>query len=163
MSIYDLTFIKQIRRLLPITKRKIKRISWIRDLLEPLQTLKDQIFNVYRPDVVERAKYNSQTIVLEYILNKKFDATLKRIYIVNFLTVLIYQYFYKKSENKPNYFYKKSEGKPFYLYKGSEYAIDFDFIVHCPVGLAGQDKQVRAEIEKYKVVGVNYTVIYDIV
>lgn len=163
MSIYDLTFLKQIRRLLPVRKRKIKRISWIRDLLEPLQTLKDQIFNVYRPDVVERAKYSSITIVLEYILNKKFDSTLKRIYIVNFLTILIYQYFYKKSENKPNYFYKKSEGKPFYMYKGTESAIDFDFIVHCPVGLAGQDKQVRAEIDKYKVAGVNYTVIYDIV
>lgn len=163
MSIYDLTFLKQIRRLLPVRKRKIKRISWIRDLLEPLQTLKDQIFNVYRPDVVERAKYSSITIVLEYILNKKFDATLKRIYIVNFLTILIYQYFYKKSESKPNYFYKKSEGKPFYIYKGTEYTIDFDFIVHCPVTLAGQDKQVRAEIDKYKVAGVNYTVIYDIV
>lgn len=163
MSIYDLTFLKQIRRLLPIRKRKIKRISWIRDLLEPLQTLKDQIFNIYRPDVVERAKYNSQTIVLEYILNKKFDPAMKRIYIVNFLTNLIYVYIFKKSENKPTYIYKKSEAKPLYLFKSSEYAVDFDFIVHCPVGLAGQDKQVRAEIDKYKVAGVNYTVIYDIV
>jgi hypothetical protein len=41
--------------------------------------------------------------------------------------------------------------------------IDFDFIVHCPVGLSTQDKIIRAIIDKYKIVGTNYTVIYDIV
>ena len=163
MGIYDLNIFKQIKRELPFLQRKPKRAAFLRDLLSRMQTVRDDFFNVYRPDVVERAKYNSQTIVLEYILNKKFDPTLKRIYIVNFLTILRYVYIYKKSENKPTYIYKKSEAKPLYLFKGSEYAIDFDFIVHCPVTLAGQDKQVRAEIDKYKVAGVNYTVIYDIV
>jgi len=162
-SIYDLTYEKQIKRLIPPHKRKPKRIAWIRDLLTPLQWLRDQIFDIYRPDVVERTKYNAQTIVFEEILNKKFDAILKRIYIVNFYNTLIYTYFYKKSENKPVYFYKKSENKPVYLFKKSEFLIDFDFIVHCPVGLSTQDKIIRAIIDKYKIVGTNYTVIYDIV
>ena len=135
-SIYDLTYEKQIKRLIPPHKRKPKRIAWIRDLLTPLQWLRDQVFNIYRPDVVERAKYNAQTIVFEEILNKKFDAMLKRIYIVNFYNTLIYSYFYKISENKPNYFYKISENKPFYLFKLSEFMIDFDFIVHSPAALS---------------------------
>ena len=81
MAIYDVTYSLISERLLPPFKRTPILLAYLNAALTPLQTLRDWIFNDYYNGgteidgsgtvigINERLKYNSQTILLEYILN----------------------------------------------------------------------------------------------
>jgi hypothetical protein len=92
--IYNLNIGRQIQRLLstfdkykfnPISKSMEKQewnILWLYSLCYPLQELHNS-FLEFALEQRDEAYANSQTLLLTYRLNRRFDTVLQRIYIVN--------------------------------------------------------------------------------
>jgi len=119
MSIFNLNFNNVVVEYLPPDKRKDVEISWLTALLAPLQTLHDDTFLVYRPDVTGRAKQNGQRIVLESILNNAFGVlTPPLIYIDNSGNNILPEIFFNESEAlPPTFLSNESEAQPpFFLH-----------------------------------------------
>ena len=126
----------------------------------------------------ERLVYNSQTIVLEALLNKKFRVppSMDPILIDNTDDDLEQIYFYKQSEGYLGvYFMNMSEPSsiPVYLYYELEYIPEFDYIVKVPVSLPSyypptptlavlpdQLKLVETETRKYNLIDKRFKVEY---
>jgi hypothetical protein len=171
MAIYDIDFSLVAERLLPPNKRNPVMLAWITALFTPLQQLHDDIFTNYRPDVIFRTRYNSQTIVLEGILNFIFDVqSVNKIYIDNTDNNLDQVFFYKETEGYlPVFFSTETEDEPVYFYNEDEYLVDFDFIVYVPStwtdsstsgrSFSDFDLQIENEVEKYRIMGTNYEVL----
>jgi len=146
MAIYDVTYSLISERLLPPFKRTPILLSYLNAALKPLQTLRDWIFDDYYNGgteidgsgsiigINERLKYNSQTILLEYILNNALGTT--SITITNSdVTAINYKYFFQASEISANlptldlnqYFYlNNGDLNPLYLFQESEQPTYFD-------------------------------------
>lgn len=146
MAIYDVTYSLISERLLPPFKRTPILLSYIKSALKPLQTVRDWIFDDYYNGgteidgsgtiigINERLKYNSQTILLEYILNNALGTS--SITITNSdATAINYKYFFQDSEivaNLPSldlnqYFYLNNGAlNPLYFYQESEQPTYFD-------------------------------------
>lgn len=102
---YNLNINKIIKENTPLFLYKNKRVDWIRALIKPVKVMHDEFLFV-RADSLNKVAYNSQVILLEKILNDKFDNTLRRIYIADDIY------------NNTNYIYRKAELRtPIYLYR----------------------------------------------
>lgn len=164
--IYDVDYTEFGKNFIPPKRRTEDHVAWVKALLTPVQQVRDLIFDVYRPDVIERMRYNGQTIILEAILNKVFEIPpppYPQIIIDNIDNNIENVYIYNIAEEKALFIYNEAENQPIYLYNEAEYEVEFDFIVYVP-NIAPEfffnniEKQVRAEVEKYKIAGVNYDV-----
>jgi hypothetical protein len=92
--IYNLNIGRQIQRLLSVfDKYKLNlqtnsyekqefNVLWLYCLCVPLQTLHDSFLS-FSVEQREEAYANSQTMLLTYRLNRRFDTVLQRIYLVN--------------------------------------------------------------------------------
>lgn len=164
MGLFQANFKLIAERLLPSFKRQPNMLKWFGALTLPIQTLRNQIFDIYRPDVIERTKQNSQTLVLEGILNNTYNLEEPPfIYIQNNLSSAVDQLLLRKiSEGLPPLFLRKETevpDTPFYFRKEIETLTDFDFIVFVPSSIFGTiENRVRAQIEGLKLIGVNYDV-----
>lgn len=164
MSLYDLDYGIFANEYLPPDKRGDVHKSWQTALLAPEQSLHNDIFNVFRPDILGRAKQNGQKIIMESVLNDVFGVTgPSLIYIDNTGDDVRPVVFFNESEGYPPvYFYNESEGQPpVYFYNKSESIANNDFKVFVPsatyaaFGLA----RIAAEVDRLRPYSTNYTII----
>lgn len=164
MSIYDLNYSIFANEFLPPDKRAPVQKAWQTALLTPEQTLHDDIFKTYRPDVLARAKQNGQKIIMESVLNEVFGVTgPSLIYIDNTGDDISPVIFFNKSEGYPPvYFYNQSEGQPpVYFNNKSESLTNTNFKVYVPAATYaayGIDR-IAAEVDRLRPYSTNYTII----
>jgi hypothetical protein len=80
--IYNLNIGRQIQRLFASFEKNEWNVLWLYCLCKPLIEL-HQEFLLFSIEQRDEAYANSQTLLLAYRLNRRFDTVLKRIYIVN--------------------------------------------------------------------------------
>ncbi len=148
-----------VRQLVPTHRRQSVRLWWLRVLVSPLVKLYDD-FVAWRTDVRFRINLTSQVRVLEGYLNKKYDQT-DSIRIVAFDDGLLWVGLITEGDN-----YHPRIG----LTTEADYLVpipleneirsnlgDVDFIVYIPSWV--EPDLIRAEIEKYRLAGMTYTII----
>jgi hypothetical protein len=179
---YSIDFELVAERLLPPFLRTPISLAWIRSILKPLQQLRDSNIDAYYYDggvdittgntavgLNERLKYNSQTILLEYILNKHFSVVSSPfIYIDNAVSSTDINYVSSVGDGFVPLYVGDSPNDANTVFLGSEsdYFPAFDFTVYVPTAvfntlgstLAERQARVQAEVNKYKLIGVNNTV-----
>jgi hypothetical protein len=163
MGFFDLSFQQLALRISAPFKRGANLTLWYKDILSPLQTTHDDIFNVQAPLLEDLTKYNSQTLVLEDILNTTYGVVVSPfIYIQNNTSIVDQLVFRKVVEGyAPTYFRHEAyvPDTPIYFRNSTEAITEFDFVVFVPVALFPTiEDQVRALVEDLKIVGVNYDV-----
>ena len=164
MSVFTLNTDLIVREYLPPDKREDKEISWLNALLAPLQTLHDDTYLVYRPDVTGRAKRTGQRIVLESVLNDVFNVVGPQfIYIDNSGNNVTSDIFFNQSEGLPaSFFFNQSEGQPaFFLKNESELTNNKEFKVYVPTAiyLANGEDTIRSEVDILRPYSTIYTII----
>lgn len=173
MGLYDLSLYGKGEESWPPKKRKPRYLAYLKCLFAPLQTLVNDLFNTYRTDISGRIMYNSQTIVLEGVLNKVFGTVFRQpgnptksdIWIDNINNNISGVFIYKDGEGYIDVFATKNPdipaaGDPLYLFNEEDFVTDYSFIVYVPLALYNTSLiQIKAEIEKYIIAGVNYNVL----
>lgn len=71
-----------ITRYLPSVLRTTQRVAWLFSLMKPVKDLHDSFLS-WMSEKREEASYTGQTIVVEYILNKRYPDADGLIYIDN--------------------------------------------------------------------------------
>jgi hypothetical protein len=161
---YLIDFFLLASRINVVNKRKPIHQSWLNVYMTPLMTLNNAFFNVFFPDVRQRAKRTGQKIVLEQTLNIVFNpGNPRKITIDNSGDDLGTSFFYNSNEGyPPQTFYNESEGEePFYFYNENEYDGLGDFVVFVPVEVITNFTipQIESEVDKYRPAGTNYQII----
>jgi hypothetical protein len=164
MSIYTINTEFLVKELLPPDKREDKHISWLIALLEPLQTLHDDTYLVYRPYIVDRAKHNGQRIILESVLNATFGITAAPfIYIDNSGNNILPEIFYNEAELLGSQtFHNESEAEPpFILHNEGEITNNRNFVVFVPIAVytAVGDAAIKEEVDRLRPYSTNYTIV----
>jgi hypothetical protein len=132
---YKVDFNKLVSWLLPLRLFKPKLFALCKALVSPLSTLHAD-FIVYRLQKKYELEITGQVCKLERLLNDKFDADLRRIYITDGEKSKR-KYVYSKNELAAKHIYKDDENKPLYIYQQSEIATTtYHFIVNVPLGLS---------------------------
>ena len=163
MSIFDLNYNLLVREYLPPDKREDKAVSWLTALLEPLQTLHDDTYLVYKPDVTGRAKQNGQKIILESILNEVFSVVGPQfIYIDNTGDNITADIFYNESEALPPFIlHNESELEPpVYFNNEVELTNNKEFIVYVPLAIytAVGEPAIKYEVDRLRPYSTFYTI-----
>lgn len=144
--------------LLPIAKRKVKRIALLRSILSPLQYL-NTVFNTFRTNTHYSLRFNAQVIYLEHFLNDQYDPGDRGIYIEDNANIE-YTYIFNKDEAvEPQYLFNSSEAEPpVYFYNRIDYDADFDYIVKVPVGVSFSEIEMRNKILRYNAAGRRFKI-----
>jgi hypothetical protein len=149
-----------IRLLLPSFLRKPIQIAWLSAVTAPMVTIYGWFLDLMARLNVE-AVLNGQTAVLEWLLNNRFDNTLRRIRIVTLISVVPIRA-YLQSENRPRLdAYLQSEGQPKMLTNEfAEYSTG-NFVVRIPLDLDGQQTAIRRLTDKYRLASKTYSVVVE--
>lgn len=133
--------------------------EWLAVLVKPLNTVYGY-FMAHREATIRKMRFNSQTIVLENLLNDLFDPTLRRIIIINRGDTNQPVYIYQSAENKPLYIYQESElvadpSLNTFVGTDAEYGTIYHFIVQAAVGSLTSEEIVRlkATVNYYRFSG----------
>jgi hypothetical protein len=105
---------------------------------------------------------NNQRIIIEKLLNDKYDNTLRRIYITT--NVIEPIYFYKVSESEtPVYLYTKAESIPFIMSKNKDIVGVYapDYTVHLPTSLSSIETKIKSTVDLYNRIDKLYNIIYE--
>jgi hypothetical protein len=157
-DIHNVIIDKFINDYLPPFLRQRKMFLFLRSLLAPLQTFRNNLVNNYHPLIERKARYNSQVIVFEKLLNDTFNTGTD--IFINAAARIERFYFANEAENQPKYFANESEDQPQYIGDAKEYSPLYDFTVNVPqLVYTASYGRIKATIEKYKLVGVNYNIV----
>ena len=147
-----------IRQLLPPHKRQASRITFLKGLTAPLESLFGS-FDTYRNDSRMMFNVNSQVKILEGYLRKKYNEPVG-IKVSTFNSGLLNVGLEIEGETMMLWFSLSDEGQLKGIPLKDELRDKFaeaDFVVYIPTGI---DKlQVEADIEKYKLALVTYKII----
>lgn len=159
---YDLR--KLIRRLTPPRWRNAFNLNWYETLLSGVNYSQER-FNAFKDQALIELSYNGQTVYLEKMLNDRFDPMLRRITIEHDETTGVYwylegegqaeKYLYTESETGTTETYLFNEGENF-----SGLPDGIDFRVKAPLELLPLEIRIRSEINKYKLAGKQYDIIF---
>jgi hypothetical protein len=163
MSIFNLNVDLVVREFLPPDKREDVEISWLNALLAPLQTLHDDTFLVYKPDVKARAKHNGQKVVLESILNDTFGVVGPQFILIdNTGDNVVADILYNESEGLPDFIlHNESEAEPaVYFNNESELTNNREFVVKVPLAVytAEGEAAIKFEIDRLRPYSTFYTI-----
>lgn len=120
---YDFYIKKLIQRYLPWGLRSPKILAWLYVLFSAIETIKT-IFLAFVPFAKKEARMNGQVIVLETYLNDKYDATQRRIKIMDNSG----RYFIKSDINA----YILSSVTPLIIPSLNDFNFSVDFVVKTP-------------------------------
>lgn len=141
--------------------------TWLRIMLKPVKYLYN-LFLPYRAEMLKKLRYNSQTIILENLLNDMFDNNLRRIRIITTYDVVPSTYIFTDAESEQIYVYTEAEvdadpTKAVYLYTLPELGVLYDFIVQCAAGSLTelQENRLKAIVNYYRLAGKKPLFIYD--
>lgn len=144
---------------IPPFLRKAKLVAFLRSLVAPLVSFRYTLVTAIYPDLERRARYSSQVIVFEKLLNYEFQ------YLNHEITIdsdpdTDHVYTHGVIENNPLYLSNSSENSPVYLKNHPEYQSPWDFTVRVPQHLFNTElPRLKAIINKYKLIGTNYRII----
>jgi hypothetical protein len=135
--------------------------DWVQALLNGLQGT-NEAFTDYVNETFYLTSFTGQVVYLEHILNDRFDAALRRIYIEDGNLLPLPPYLYNKIEQRPLDLHNKSEASPhkIYLYNKQEYLTSLDFIVFVPTAILTTELELRikAIVKRYKLAGKRFAV-----
>lgn len=158
MNIQAFDINEYVLQYVPPFLRYPKLIGYLRALLAPLVSYRYRLLTSTYPALERRARYSSQVIIFEALLNAEFGYVSQEITILDG-TSLGQVYTANADENDPLYTANASELAPVYIGNAAEYDPKFDFIVRAPKQLTNT-KLVRLKslVNKYKMAGTVYTV-----
>jgi hypothetical protein len=158
---YLLDFVLLIKRIIPPHLRKEKREAWLYALLKPLEQAHED-FLLFRDSINEDLSYNSQTMIFEYLLNKRFNDGGTEIYITNIANNAPPVYVGYLSEGGHSLYvgYLDEIGHNINIGYLDEYIdSEYEFIVNVPVALVFDMDEMHAVIKKYKLSGKRYNIV----
>lgn len=159
---YDLS--KLVRRLTPPRWRNPFNLHWYETLLSPINYSQDR-FVAFKDQALIELSYNGQTMYLEKMLNDRFDPTHRRIIIQHEEDNSVFWYLEAEGQ-APNYLYTEIEtgATLTHLYNEGENSTGLpggiDFRVKAPAELFSKEPQMKAEINKYKLAGKIYDIVF---
>lgn len=109
-----------------------------------------------------RTRYNCQQGSLQALLNKLFDPSLNRIYLVTAADTLVTNYGSITGDDHTT-IYGKTHGETvpvIYGYTAADYNLLFDGYVYCPVALMPREAEIRKWVDFNIFLGKTYTVKY---
>jgi hypothetical protein len=154
----------QVNNLLPPVLRSESVIDYITALLSGLKTNSD-LFSIFEDATLDAARYNGQKIVLQAALNNIFGITSAPYIIVrNNGTASGVGYVFEEASANFSYAYGEAEAfKEYQLYAFESTFVgdDSSFTVKIPIGIytAELDRQIKAQVTKYKLVGKSFNTI----
>jgi len=158
---YNLSTVELANLLMPPFLKKDAHLAWIECLLEPLATLNSDLLIWVNEKQIE-LEYTGQTLLLEKMLNDKFDPIDRRIVVVHQSETRESDYL--RSEATPgdfDYLISEAETARFMEYRSERSAVVIDgFDVRIPTEYTAQDDQIRGKILNFKVAAVNYSTTY---
>lgn len=143
---FSIDWLKLVKRDVPFSVRKSKMVAFVSALISPVVTNYNQFLS-FKSTVEFDLKVTGQVRVLRYYLNQRFDLGNDRITITDGNT------------NETLFIFLESENQPVYLPQfitGS----NIDFTVRVPAEYQGLDPQIKGFIDKYKLAGKRYEIIY---
>jgi hypothetical protein len=154
VNIFSIDFSKVILWLLPHFLRRPRLFSYLSALSQPVCKLYDE-FHLFRDDNLYRLSHTGQVFSLENVLNDKFDAAERRIYITDG-TTRRRTYLFTRIEVQPEYIGKIN------LHNRGDYAdTGVDFIVWIPLSVyvSNEDtSEAKALVNFYKLAGKRYKI-----
>lgn len=157
---------KLIRELLPIALRQLRQFDWLRSLLKGVEYVLNKL-NQLREKSLYEISITAQVIMIERVLNDRFDPSLRRIYITDSLDGIDYVNLYLEAEQQAApALYLDTEippGAALPLYTDTEYAANMQFIVWVPAvatNIVAQEVRVAATVNNYKFGGTQYSIEY---
>lgn len=130
----------------PSPLRKSKLLAFLHALLVPVKTL-HSMFLIFRQTIERDVRITGQVRIMEYWLNELFDSSSRRFIIQDYTNV------------QPVLIWGDSFNNPLYLptfLSSSAY----DFQVIAPCALKGQKAQIKAFLDRYKLAGKRYKLIF---
>ena len=139
--------------------RKDGILALLSALIAPLMTLY-QVFLRNRERHLYRLSITPQVCYLEKMLNDRYDATSRRIYISDFSQMPDVNLFLEE-ENRPLYIFLEEENMPVYLGTIAEREAggETDFVVNVPFSIVYNEKEMHALLDDYKLAGKRYEIV----
>jgi len=164
MSVYTINWDNFVIDYLPPDKREPVTLAFLQANLEPLNTLHLATFNVFRPDIKDRAKQNGQRILMESILNDVFGVVAAPfIYIDNSGDNVTPDIFFNIAEGLPAYIlFNESEAQPpAYFNNKAEVTNNRNFVVYVPTAVyaAEGEPAIRQEVDRLRPYSTFYTIV----
>lgn len=134
-------------------------MAWLRCIVKPLIRLGSEL-DIFRKSNIYRLLRGPQVVHIECVLNDRWDAEERRIYIVDGSA---YEplYIYRDAEGKQApYIYLEAEGEQApYIYTEAEInAVGIDFIIRIPVTIVFDMNELKALVDRYRLPGKVYII-----
>lgn len=156
---YNVDLNRVVRQFLPVRKKQPVMLAFVYSLIYPITELYER-FLVFRETIIFKARYNSQIMYIEHLLNSYFNEGGTSIYIQDGVIIDEFYLFKNSEPNDAEYIYKVSEGgTDRYLYLDSEYGSIVDFIVNVPSAITYDTNLMKAWINRYKMAGKKYSIV----
>lgn len=143
---YNINWTKFVEERLPSPVRKVTMRAWVQALLTPVKTI-HTAFLIFKDTQERDLKITPQVRILRYWLNEFFDQSERRFDIEDF------------TQDQPLWINPESENNPIWLptfLRSSSY----EFTVVCPCELQDQIVDITAFMEKYKLAGKRYKLLF---
>ena len=158
---YNLNITQLIADYLPPVLRLPVRKAWLETLLKPLYSLQTA-FLAFITQMRYESSLTGQTTILEMYLNNLFDNTNRRIFIEE--TAITGDFWYFEAENQADdflYFEAENQADTYLQFENEDLPASFArFTVNVPAVLGIPEAQIRANVDKYKIAGVSYLVVF---
>lgn len=153
----------QVSNILPPVMRSGSILDLLAALTSPLKTNSDA-FATFEENTVEAARYNSQKMVLQAGLNNIFSVVSPPFIIVRTNSILLgVGYIFEQGNANVTYIHEQggSTGNQLYIFESTFIGDDFNFVVKIPMGIYSVEleRQIRAQVNKYRLTGKTFTVI----
>ena len=155
--IYIVDWAKLATWLIPGILRQGKLLAFVQALVTPVNDLHTRLL-AYRNYINYQLLITGQVCFLEKALNDRYDVDQRRIYITDGLSYppLV---LYTDAENKPLVLYTDAENNPLVLYTDAETAMfTTDFVVNVPATLLINLPEIRAFVNRYKLVSKTFSI-----
>lgn len=158
MKIYNIDYTRLNRLLLPTFLRKDVLIIMLNSMIGGVRSLYSR-FLFFRDENIYRLSITPQVFSLEMLLNDRFDANKRRIYITDG-EFYKSKYLYTKPENQPLFVRTKAENKPLFINTEEETGSKgVDFKVYVPAALIYDEAVFKGLLNAYKLVSKTYEII----
>ena len=155
---YTFNHRKFTKQLLPSFLRLPNWVAYLSALVTPLQRLYDDFLD-QRDRLNKEARYNSQIMLFEYLLNSAFDPTSRRINIVTTSSGGVRVNAVLKSEGSKINAYEKDEGFNKVTANLKTEFTNVDFEVRIPSVLSSEKDGIERMVNKYRFAGKQFNII----
>lgn len=145
---YNINFEKFVQERLPGDLRQLITTAWLLVLVTPVRYLHAQFLS-FRSNVERDITITGSVRILRFWANHFFDPTEQRITIEDYVN------------NDIDYIYLDADNQPLYLPEFLS-ASNYDFEVCVPIEYEVYEVQIRAYLDKYKLVTKSYLLTFKV-